>query len=203
MKDLLICLFCAITLPAVSQDTLILQPGPEGKDDQINSVNDNTNFLNTQMFKSMSWTYWGVPGDHRTLIEFDLSAISPESTVLHAGLDLFYRMNETNEITHTGANASYLMRITEPWQENEVTRNNQPEDTLEGAVILPRSTEPEQDYPDIIITGLVQAMVFDPEYIYGLMLRLIVKDYYRSLLFSSGDCLDTEKRPRLEIIYDT
>jgi PKD repeat protein len=44
-------------------------------------------------------------------------------------------------------------------------------------------------------------MVSDPENNHGLMLQLVNEQYYRCMLFASGDCEILEKRPRLEIIY--
>jgi hypothetical protein len=129
----------------ISQDTIVLQPGAEGKDAQINSINNSFNYEDTPVLKSMAWTHSGIPGQHRGLIEFDLSLFSPESTILNASLDLYYRSYETNGQTHTGDNASYLLKITEPWEEDVVSWNNPPATTSNNAVILPTSTDPEQN----------------------------------------------------------
>ena len=192
---------CLGTKSIISQDTIILRPGPEGKDADINSIFPDNNYLNSFKFKSMAWTHSGVPGQHRGLIDFDLSFISPESTILEARLSLYFGTFEIQYLPHTGQNASYLLKITEPWEEDEVTWNNQPATTMENMVILHHSTYPEQDYPDIDVTELVRMMVSDPDNNHGLMIRLITEQHYRCLLFASGDCDVPEKRPRLEIIY--
>jgi PKD repeat protein len=186
---------------AWSQDTLVLQPGPAGKDAQINTLHAENNYGNSVVFKSMAWTHSGVPASHRALIGFDLSFLSPESTILQASLDLYFKSVEPNGLEHSGENASYLMKITEPWEEDQVTWNNQPATSMEDVVVLPQSTYPDQDYIGIDVTALVQAMVSDPEHNHGLLFRLITEEYYRNMTFASGDCDEPAKWPRLEIIY--
>jgi PKD repeat protein len=186
---------------ALSQDTIVLQPGPEGKDAIINTYIPDEARPDYQLFRSMAWTHSGTPASHRSLIEWDLSFLSPETTILEAKLDLYFATWAPNYEQHTGGNASYLMRITEPWEEQEVTWNNQPAAAWDDAILLPQSTTPDQDYPDIDVTSQVQQMVSDPENNHGLMIRLITEQYYRCMLFASGDYPDPGKRPRLRIIY--
>jgi PKD repeat protein len=196
----LVLLFSGLKI-VLPQDTLILQPGPEGKDAQIHTILPDNNYENTVVFKCMAWTHSGVPGTNRALIAFDLSSLPPQTTILEARLNLYFATYEPTYVTHTGENASYLLRIIEPWEENTVTWNNQPETTMEDAVILPQSTDPEQDYTDINVKDLVQLMVSDPEHNYGLKLRLITEEFYRCLMFGSGDGENPLRRPKLEIIY--
>jgi PKD repeat protein len=190
-----------LTTHIYSQDTLVLQPGPDGKDAQINTLHAENNYGTSVVFKSMAWTHSGVPASHRALIGFNLSFLSPESTILQASLDLYFKSVEPNGLEHSGENACYLMKITEPWEEDQVTWNNQPETSMEDVVVLPQSTYPDQDYTGIDVTALVQAMVSDPEHNHGLLFRLITEEYYRNMTFASGDCDEPAKWPRLEIIY--
>lgn len=204
MKKILIfvvVLFFFAAETVLPQDTIVLQPGQEGKDALIHTILPDNNFGNTVVFKCMAWTHSGIPGTNRALIAFDLSFIPPQSTILEARLNLYFATYEPTYVGHTGENASYLLRITEPWEENEVTWNNQPSTTMDDAVILPQSTDPEQDYTDINVTDLVQLMVSDPEHNYGLKLRLITEEYYRCLMFGSGDSENPQRRPKLEIVY--
>jgi PKD repeat protein len=191
--------FCQV----FSQDTIVLRPGPEGKDSQITDIYPSVPHGNTMVFKSMAWTHSGVPGLNRALIEWDLSLLSPETVILDARLNLYFATFEPTYVPHTGENSSYLLRITEPWDEATVTWNNQPSTSMENPVILPQSTDPEQDYTDIDVTQMIQSMVSSPEDNHGLMLQLITEQYYRCLMFASGDCEDQDKWPKLVIIYDT
>lgn len=192
--------FCIQT--AISQDTIVLQPGPEGKDAIINTYLPGESRPDYQLFRSMAWTHSGTPAAHRSLIDWDLSFLSPETTILDARLDLYFATWAPNYESHTGENASYLLRITEPWVENEVTWNNQPETTWDDVITLPQNTSPYQDYPDIDVTAQIQQMVSDPENNHGFLLRLVTEEYYSCMLFASSDYPDNpEKRPRLRIIY--
>lgn len=197
----MIFLSCFFSYFVHSQDTLILQPGPEGKDAMIYELLPNNNYANDISFKCMAWTHSGEPGICRALIDFNLSFLAPGSSILDAKLSLYFATYEPSYVTHTGENESYLLLTTESWQEDEVNWNNQPATTMENAVILPQSTDPEQDYPDIDITAQIQAIVSNPENYTGLMLRLINENYYRSMMFGSGDCPSPELHPKLEIIY--
>jgi PKD repeat protein len=105
-------------------------------------------------------------------------------------------------VPQTGENESYLQLITEEWDEETVTWNNQPSITTEDQVYLPSSTEPEQDYTNIDVTVLVSKMYNEPENYHGFLLRLITEEYYRCLLFASSDYMvNPELRPKLEIVY--
>lgn len=186
------------------QDTLILQPGPEGKDACIASAFPESNFGTTFQFNVMAWTFSGEPGINRSLIEFDLSVIPPGSEILDAKLNLYYVGVPPDYLPQTGDNESYLQLITEEWDEGTVTWNNRPAVTSEDQVYLPTSTEPEQDYTNIDVTDPVTKMYNDPGSYHGLMFRLITEEYYRCLIFASTDRMENpELRPKLVVIYRT
>jgi len=202
MKKLSFLLLLFLFNAAYSQDTLILQPGPEGKDATINDPSPNSNSGNTAKFFCMGWTHSGVPGKHRALVDFDLSTIPPDAEILDARLNLYYVCLEPTYITQSGENESYIQLIISPWEENTVTWNNQPSITVEDQVYLPRSTEPEQDYTNIDVTTLIRKLFHEPDNYHGIMLRLIDEYPYNCLLFASGDYMDhPEKRLKLQVIY--
>jgi PKD repeat protein len=185
-----------------SQDTLVLQPGPEGKDAKFCSITPDQSNGNVYSFVSMAWTHSGEPGNHRSVIEFDLSDIPPGGEILNARLNLYFAIMPGYPTQHTGNNESYLQLITEEWQEETVTWNNQPSVTTEGQVYLPASTQPHQDYRNIDVTELIRKMYDEPQNYHGFLFRLITEEYYRCLVFASGDYMDDPAlRPKLEIIY--
>jgi len=197
------CYFFLILGQAGSQVTLILQPGPdEGKDANLWTIYPDNNYGNSLKFACMAWTHSGVPGRSRSMVEFDLSVIPPGMTIVDARLSLYFVNLEPTYFGHTGDNGAWLQLITEPWEENTVTWNNQPATTTFDQVTLPPSTDPYQDYTDIDVTELVHHLYSEPETYHGMMLRLIEESFYRCLLFASSDYLDTiEMRPMLEITY--
>jgi PKD repeat protein len=198
---ILVLLFSGIRI-VFPQDTLILQPGPEGKDATLWSIHPDNSFGEDQTFKVMGWTFYGTPGKVRSLIDFDLSDIPPGGEIIDARLNLYYLCIQPTYIPQTGENESWLQLITEEWDEGSPTWNDPPQTTTEDQVYLPTSTEPEQDYTNIDVTIPIRKMYNEPENYHGLMLRLVNEEYYRCLLFASGDYLENpELRPKLEIIY--
>jgi len=185
-----------------SQTTLVLQPGAEGKDAYLNNYY-TVNYGDYPNAFCMAWTHSGIPFTSRSAFEFDLTSIPPGSIILEAKFSLYYASNPSNQIYHYGDNRAYLQRITEPWDEHEVTWYNQPATTTENQVELPASTSETQDYTDIDVRMLIQNMIDDPENGHGILLKLQVEEMYRSLMFASGDHENPLKWPKLEITYST
>ncbi len=185
-----------------AQSTIIIQPGPEGKDAQLWSITPDLNIGNTPKFLASGWTHGGEPGINRALIDFDLSEIPENAVITSAKLNLYFLCLEPNFMGHTGQNSATLSLVTEPWDEATVTWNTQPATTPENQVYLPQSAAPYMDYTDIDITGLIQSLLTSPEEYHGIMMRLQNENPYRCILFASGDYSDTiSMRPRLEITY--
>ena len=200
MKTIFIAFLSISLFVARSQDTLILQPGPDGKDALLNSYYTG-NYGDYPNLWAIAGTHSGDPFTCRAIFEFDLSAIVPDAEILEARLSLYFANNPSTPYFHYGDNGSYLQRVTEFWDEFEVTWYNQPQTTDENQVYLPVSTYETQDYTDIDVTALIQDIVSDPENSHGIMLRLNTEEIYRRLMFASGDNEDPFKRPRLEIIF--
>ncbi|MBW6460910.1 MAG: DNRLRE domain-containing protein, partial [Bacteroidales bacterium] len=204
MRPKYLLLIFLIILPfreIIAQTTITLQPGPEGKDTWVWSINPNSNYGDVQSLPAMGWTFSGVPGAKRSLIDFDLSDIPPTAIILDARLDLYYNCIEPTYVTQSGDNEAYLRLITTPWDEYGPTWNNQPATTTTDQVYLPRSTEPEQDYTDIDVTVQIAKMHIEPDNYHGFMLQLINEYPYNCLLFASSDWTVKEKRPRLTVTY--
>jgi PKD repeat protein len=201
MKYLIFLALNLICFLSFSQDTLMLRPGPEGKDALFDNSYPYINWGNTEKFKCMAWDVDGEAVICRGVIYFDLTAIPSNALILDARLNLFFGTFEPVYIPHSGENASYLQRIISPWEENTVDWSNQPATTSDDQVILPQSSNPEQDYTNIDVTQQIQAMVDDLQNNFGFMLRLINEYPGNCLMFASGDCQDVNKRPGLEIIY--
>lgn len=186
----------------VASGTIVIQPGEEGKDAQINTINHADNFGNSPIFKAAAWTHSGVPGTNRALVEYDLSVLPENAVIENARLNFYFATKEPVFYGHTGENESWLQLITEPWEEMEVTWDNQPETTSDHQVYIPRSVGEFQDYTDIDVTEVITLLYNEPETYHGLLFRLIDEEYYRCLLFASSDYTDTiENRPKLVITY--
>jgi hypothetical protein len=180
-----------------SQFILVLQPGSaSGKDAYIEDYPNysDLNFGSSVSLVAVAWTAQGIPYVTRSLIEFDLSAIPPNSTILSAQLSLY---GEGQHSALSGSNEGLIERVTAPWDESTVTWNNQPPVTTQNSVLLPASSSVAQDYTDIDVTDLINDMITGNNF--GMLIRLNNESYYRALDFCSSDHADSTKRPKLVI----
>ncbi|NTV84252.1 MAG: DNRLRE domain-containing protein, partial [Bacteroidales bacterium] len=192
-----------VTYTIAPEYTLEIQPGPEeGKDAQLWTIMPDNNYGDIPKFDCSGWTHYGVPGVNRGIIDFDLSAIPDNAEITDAKLNFYFVCLEPTYFGHTGENDAYLQLITEPWEEDSVTWNNQPLTTETDQLYLPPSTDPYMDYTDLEVTNLIRKLHAEPENYHGIMLRLLNESPYRCLLFASSDYMDTvEMRPKLVITY--
>lgn len=207
MKRLsILAVYLGVLLPVVqAQTTIVLQPdSAAGKDAMINFNQPNTNYGNYLDFIATAWTNSGVPHLLRSFIDFDISMIPPNATILSAYLSLFSNPQSYNYQLHSslsGSNISELHRITSPWSEHTVTWNSQPTTDTVGKVVLPQSVSSTQNYLNIDITQHIQFKHANPASHYGFMFRLVTESMYRSMIFASSDHPDPTLRPKLEITY--
>lgn len=195
-----------ITYTTPCTSTLVLQPdSADGKDGYIDDINASIGQASSPELNSAAWTIMGAPVLERGLIDFNLSALPPGSTVQSASLTLYNNPNSTNgfqngEHSHTsGSNAALLQRIVSPWAEN-VSWNNQPSTTTQNEVLLPQDTTPHEDY-EIDVTQLINDQINNPGSSFGFMLKLQTELFYRILVFASSDHPNPALWPRLEICY--
>lgn len=190
---------------AISQtvDSLELRPGPDdGIDAEIRTDMDWPIWYEDD-FIANAWTVQGMPFIQRTLLKFDLSAIPQGANIISAELALFCNTMTGHHQLHSGNNASYLLRITEPWNQHEVTWNTQPNTTFEDSVFLPQTTSQIQDYTNIDITEMIRYFQQHPDENYGFMMKLKEEIQLSCMVFSSSNHTDPAKRPLLKIIYST
>jgi len=202
-----------VVTPPAGPTTLTLQPGVEGKDATIAFIESQTtskgavNSMNGGSdveLPAVAWTFDGSPGVFKALIEFDLSSIPANATIVDAKLSL-YACSNCSDLGHEAlgaeVNAGVIRRVTEPWQENVVTWDTQPAVTTTNQVALPASTSQFEDYTDIDVTLLVQDILANPSTGHGFMISLLDDVYYKRLTFMSGDNTDTTKHPKLVVRY--
>ncbi len=178
-----------------------LKPG--SSDVYVDNYSPNSNYPDEIDYCSGQWTIGGTPVAWRTFFKFDLSTIPAGSVINSATLNLFYAdTNSFGNAPHeslTNSNASLLQRVIGPWTENTVTWNTQPLVTPIDGDTLAQSIAPDQDYLNINVGAMVQAMVDSGNN--GFSLRLVVEMEYARMFFASGDNPDTANRPLLEITY--
>ncbi len=182
-----------------------MQPDEEtGNDAFVSSVGSSVR-ENQQSLVSTVWEFeqgWGVG---RSFVEFDLSQIDPELTITLAELSLFHDPNSIIEghINNGGSNELLISRVTEYWNEDDLTWDNQPTISMEDQVLVPSSNIPDQDYLDIDVTVMVVDMFNSLDESFGFSIQLsdeTIGNYNRNVVFASSNHELPELRPRL-VVY--
>ena len=211
-----------IVVKSNGQCTYTLQPGPEeGKDVGVNNIscsNDpnycGRNFGDVYYLFTMAWTHNGQNKDWRSFIEFDLSQLKLNGcNILSAKLQLSHSGTSND---HCGSNTAWhpcktndfdIKRVVEPWLENQMLWNNQPQvtnnvSTSDYIYVADSSNVPFATYT-IDMTDMVSFWVAHPDSNFGFRTSITQEfDHYRSLSFASSDHSDASRRPKLIVTLD-
>jgi len=193
--------FSIVTFSQKTNYTLVLQPGPsQGMDADIRTDLPDTPNGSSFDFIANAWTAEGNCFNQRSLIKFDFSDIPADAEIINATLFLYTNLNTGHYQLDSGANASYLLRVIETWDENTVDWANQPQVTFNDPVILEQSISHTQSY-ELDVTNHVRDMVRYPKNNFGWSFRLQTEEKYRCLVFASSDNPMSLWRPKLIIQY--
>lgn len=139
---------------------------------------------------------------NRALIHFDLSSIPQSAEIQSAYISLYGHGPIGNSQGHEGtANTSYLKMVTESWNENTVTWDNQPTTSTDYIVTLHQSVNSTEDYINIEITDMVKAWYENQAQNFGVLMGLFNEVPTNSLVFCSTEYSDSNKYPVLKIVY--
>lgn len=193
-----------LTICLHSQSEIILQPGPdEGKDARIQSNIPDQNIATTQFYSDQSGTMSGVPFLDRSLISFDvLSSLPPNALIISASLSLYANTLNGGHTQVDGSNQSVLELITEPWEEETVTWNNQPATDGNINAVLNETNGFDQNYLSIDVMPIVESMLSNPSSEYEMMLKLTDESGRKTMQFASSNAPDAALHPKLTICYD-
>lgn len=196
-----------LVIPVLPQSIVQLLPVA----DASLGYHDNYNSANTNYNSAIHYSAFAQPGNNggvnkgRGVMQFDLSVIPPNSTVLGAFLTLYASgpvgVGAVSSVGHVGNNSSKLKRITSPWNASTVTWNTMPSFSSTNQTSLPSSTTELDDYLFVNVTALVQDMVDEPATSHGFMLQLDNETVTRGLFFFSSGASEPDKRPLLTIVY--
>lgn len=196
-----------LTVTYTAETCVRLRPGEEGKDTEVSDYYPNVdqNYAEVPVIASYIWTNSLYVFSEKALIEFDLSYIPSNGVVTSAELDLYADNPTTTFVGNPSTpmngtnNASYLRRITSPWDEYQATWNNMPTSTSVNEVILATSTSTTQDYLNINVATLVQDMIHHGNY--GFLIEPVSTEPSNSMIFRSSDYIDSTYRPTLRVCY--
>ncbi|WP_345026586.1 DNRLRE domain-containing protein, partial [Ravibacter arvi] len=173
------------------------------------SGSENTNYGSLTEICASAWTYTGVNGIMRSFLNFsELANIPAGANILSATLNL-YGVDQSQALNTMGNSTelnrefdSWISQITSPWQENTVTWNNQPSIISTNRVSIGTSSEKWNYNVSLDVKQLVKDMVAKPaSQRYGFALTLQNEVTHRTLLFSSSEAANANKRPKLQIVY--
>ncbi len=182
-----------VTVTVVPIETLILQPGSEGKDAYVMDIFSEDNFGDI-IFLSVG--VFTVPFA-RSYLQFDLSPIPPEAVILDANLGLYY--DSSYELTSLPID---LYEVTESWEENTLTWDNQPASSneVEDIQIIPANQT--NDFVYWYIADLVKGWHEGSINNYGIVLRDTDESSDDGgVEFFSSDCPTASQRPKLIIEF--
>ncbi len=178
--------------------TLILQPGPEGKDNSIEGKSGKTDENNGN--KDELRTSSLIGDEYRTLLQFDLSAVPPTVSVQTATLELYLRNFDLSDVVEAH-------RVLRDWTEMGATWND-----YDGVNTW---NSPGGDYdPDIAdsfladgigwktmdITAVAEAWVHGLQPNYGLMLLSAPSAGGNENKYDSSDKAGVEQ-PKLTLTF--
>jgi hypothetical protein len=188
-------LIVGCTTPAVQYGTITLQPGPEGIDSIVETVNPTTNY------ETITLCEIGRNGTYNMLreyIQFDLSTVPADAVVVDANLKLYQYSNfGTNNFTIG------LHNVTSAWDESTITWNLQPTCSVD-AETTSDITIGDITWKSWEIDNLVQAWLDGSITNYGVVLKDTDEASlgFGGVRFWSSDYTDdTSKRPELVIDY--
>lgn len=176
------------------------------------SLYPNTNYNSEQELNMLAWTWQGRFGKVRSLLKFTgLNNIPDNATILSATLRL--EGVSSGNITPQGNNyytgTSYnntnevlIYRLTQPWNTNTVTWNNQPAFDNSNSIVIPASTQQwNESYSNSspTLVSMVQQMVQANND--GFILILNNEARYRSRIFASSHHENSKLHPSLFISY--
>ena len=108
------------TVTIIVNKILILQPGPaEGKDSMVVTQIPDTNYGNNQYFSLGNLSVSIIVRAH---LQFDVSILPTDAVIVNADLKLYQYQTIGTEGFVIG-----LHQVTESWEENMITWNNQPD----------------------------------------------------------------------------
>ncbi len=187
-------------------NTVTLQGSALTDDTQVLSSRPNNNFNYSVSNTVYSWTDGGADADKYILIKFDFPQdLLQSSTICEAKLSLYFNPTDPYEPFdfHYGTDNGFIIsRITQTWNASTVTWNTKPSITNANEITLPGPSTNNQNYINIDVKTLVQAMVSGNAR-HGFQIRMKNPDPYRGLLFASSTNSNNALHPKLVLNYST
>ena len=193
--------------------TVEIQPGPEnGKDAMITDLNPEKNFGDHHFFEASFLTepVLTVMRTRRSLIHFNLNEIPKSARIENVRLVLHFEVPIWDSLYEMGRDeymlwndTLVLQQIVEPWEEHEVTWNNQPKTIEANQVFIPMYDHLSTNMRVYDVTCLFVPCQEIAAPNYGMMFRHLAKENIApgGARFASSDYPIESMRPKLIIRY--
>lgn len=194
-------------------ETIFLQPGPEkGKDAMITDLDPADNFGDYKYFEASFLTEspLTVMRTKRSLIKFDLSELPKSARIESVKLVVSFEAPLGDSLYQSSLDDSLLWnnrlvfrQITEPWEEDEVTWDNQPANIEANQVYLEMHPELSSNQRIYDVTSLFVPVqeIAAPNHGFIFMHPGDENPVPGGLQFASSDYPLEEMRPKLVIKY--
>lgn len=192
-----------------SIDTILVKPGPEGKDALISSYYPEENYGNGLSLNATTSNIDRIRYVERAYIDFDLSFIPKGATILKAELKLYadtivkvggYTGHSTTSNGSYDTNEWVVETIVSPWEENTITWFNTPSTSVSSKIDLAPATSFSQSYT-IDVTAHIDNQFRYRGSSYGFLIKLKDENGTRKISFCSSDHGYPALRPELTVVY--
>ncbi|WP_255067401.1 DNRLRE domain-containing protein [Lacihabitans sp. LS3-19] len=172
------------------------------EDSDVASIVPDNNYGQNDHMDPYAWTQNGILNIKRNYLKFDLSYLPQNVIIDSAVLTLFFGQSLIDIAPmftgHEGDNVLEVERVLSNWSENTITWNNMPNVTSTNKVVIPKASNPKQNY-SINVTNLLKDILETNNY--GFMIKHQVETPYKITPFSTSESLDPNLRPRLKVYY--
>ncbi len=176
------------------EDTITLQPGSEGIDSEVESINPTNNYGNSSGC-AVGNTATNII---RTYIKFDLSTVPANAVIVDADLKLYQWGTLGTDNFTIG-----LYKVTSDWDESTIDWDPQPTCSVDAEITSDITWAWVATWRSWDIDTLAQAWLDGSITNYGVVLKDTDEDLVNTLAYflTSDYTYDTSKRPKLEIDY--
>ena len=172
------------------------------EDADVASIVPNNNYGQNDMMDPYAWTQNGILNVKRNFIKFDLSDIPNNVTIDSAILTLSFSQKLIDLFSivngHSGDNVIEINRVLGTWSENTITWNNMPSFTTLNKIIVPKATNPKQNYV-IDVKPLLQDILNTNNF--GFLIKHQDESPYKITAFSTSESSNPSLRPKLNVYY--
>lgn len=209
MKIITLSISLLLTVNVISQTTFNSQPSASiGKDASL-GYHDNFSTSSSNYGTDLYLKAFCMPGasggdnTNRGVLEFDLSSIPQNATILSATIEL-YGAGYVNSLLpgHFGSNTLKVSKITGAWNENTITWDSPVSISNTDMFTVPPSVNSSQDYSLDVTNWVVNNFASQNQTI-GVHLQLNTENSSNSaaVVFNSSDHPDSLKRPKIIVEY--